>query len=473
MTTLRVDQYSEAVKEMAKDWDIIEALLGGTPAMRAARQTYLPRWPAEEATAHAARIDTATLFPAFERTVAVMSGKPFSKALTLSEDTPEDIRTWCEDVDMQGVNLHTFAAELMQATAMSYGFGGFLVDTPRATPTSGAARPPTQAEQRSANVRPYFVRVKPRDILGWRVGKIGGVLALTQLRIRECEEVPDGDFGTKTVVRVRVLEPGRFRIYEQVSKSARGAWSQVDSGTTGINVIPFVPIYGRRTGFMRGAPPLRNLAYLNVKHWQSQSDQDTIVHFARIPILFGKGFDADQTIVVGSTSAITTESEQGDLKYVEHTGKAIEAGEKSLDKLEGQMIQSGAELLVGTPGSGGRTATEDENDAEGNRSDLQRIVEMFEDSLDLGLYYMALLTSRDFGGKVTLFKDYVARTLSEATAQLVLAMQQGGLIQRTTAVREQQRRGVLSPDLDPEKEVAAAMAEGPEPGSEDDPAAGA
>jgi hypothetical protein len=311
-----------------------------------------------------------------------------------------------------------------------------------------------------------------RDILGWRTGKIKGVTALTQLRIRECEEVEDGDYGTKTVERVRVLRPGGFRIFERAA-TGRRPWAMVEEGTTGIDVIPFVPIYGRRKGFMCGAPLLRNLLYLNVKHWQSQSDQDTIVHFARIPILFGSGFGSDQKIVIGATSAVTTESENGDLKFVEHTGKAIETGEKSLEKLEGQMIQSGAELLVANGGPGGRTATEDENDAEGNRSDLQRTVEMFEDSLDMGLYLMALFTSRTYGGKVSLFKDYVARTLSEATAQLVLAMQQGGLIQRATAVREQQRRGVLSPDLDPEKEVEAAMAEGPEPGSEVDPAAAA
>lgn len=470
MAKLGVDQYSPAVQEMARDWNVIDALLGGTPAMRAAGETYLPRWPAEEAAAHLARLRTATLFPAFERTVAVMSGKPFSKALTLSKDTPDDIRTWCDDVDMQGVNLHTFAAELMQNTAMSYGFGGFLVDTPRQTPTSGAARPPTQAEQRSANVRPYFVRVKPRDFLGCRIGNVNGVPALTQVRIRECAEEPDGDYGTKSVVRVRVLEPGSFKVLERPSSGSRNSWVEVDSGRTGIDVIPFVPVYGRRKSFMRGEPPLRNLAYQNVKHWQSQSDQDTILHVARVPLLFGKGFSENSEILIGSSSAITSENKDADLKYVEHTGKAIEAGATSLDKLEEQMIQSGAELLVANGGA--RTATEDENDAEGNRSDLQRIVETFEDSLDLGLYFMALFTGRDFGGKVSLFKDYVARTLSEATAQLVVTMQQGGLIQKATAIREQQRRGVLSPDIDPELEVEAALAEGPDPGTlGDNPAA--
>lgn len=34
-----------------------------------------------------------------------------------------------------------------------------------------------------------------------------------------------------------------------------------------------------------GKPPLIELAHLNVKHWQSQSDQDNILHVIRVPIL--------------------------------------------------------------------------------------------------------------------------------------------------------------------------------------------
>jgi hypothetical protein len=40
-----------------------------------------------------------------------------------------------------------------------------------------------------------------------------------------------------------------------------------------------------RCAFGDGEPPLLDLAYLNVKHWQSQSDQDNILHIARVPIL--------------------------------------------------------------------------------------------------------------------------------------------------------------------------------------------
>ena len=69
------------------------------------------------------------------------------------------------------------------------------------------------------------------------------------------------------------------------------------------------------------------------------------------------------------------------------------------------------------------------------------------------------------GGKVSLFKEFGAGSLSEVSAQLVLSMQGAGLISQETAIREQQRRGLLSPDLDPVAELERVAAEGPALGS--------
>jgi hypothetical protein len=208
-----------------------------------------------------------------------------------------------------------------------------------------------------------------------------------------------------------------------------------------------------------------DLAHLNVKHWQSQSDQDTILHVARVPILVMSGASTDTALVVGSKSAISL-PQGGTLEYCEHSGQAIEAGQKSLNALEEQMIQTGAELLVKKPGQ--RSATESNNDAEANKSDLQRITEAFEDGLDLALYFMAQFIGEKDGGHCSLFKDFGAATQSEASGQLVVSLQQGGLITRETALREMQRRGVLSPDIDVTLESAEAQTEGPTPGEDDD-----
>lgn len=484
-----VNDRSAAVSEMAQDWAMLEAIMQGTTAMRRAGEAFLPKFPAEDVESFKARLMTATLFPALRRTVSVMAGKPFSKALTLSDDTPIEIRGeqgkpamgdkpavpaqegWADDIDRQGVNLHTFAAEMM-AEALAYGFCGILVEAPK--PIVPAGRVPTRAEEAAAGVRPYFVRVMHGQILGWRAEERNGVLTLTQLRLAETVTIPDGEFGEKTVNRVRVLEPGAWRVFEEDEKAGpdgKRAWIEIDSGATTLSVIPFVPVYGRRMGFMRGVSPLLDLAHLNVKHWQSQSDQDTILHVARVPILAAIGADQESELVVGSKAMVRMPL-GSDLKFVEHTGAAIGKGQESLDKLEDQMIQAGAELLVKKPGD--RSATEAANDAEANKSDLQRIAEGFEDALDQALKLMAAYAGLKGGGSVSLFKDYGATNLSDASGHLVLAMRKDGLISTSTAIAELKRRGELAAEVDPEAEELAVAEEqqGLEPEAPMDPASG-
>ncbi|WP_325345453.1 DUF4055 domain-containing protein [Xylophilus sp.] len=439
---------------MRCDWRYTEALMRGTRAMREGRELFMPRWPNEEEEAYEARIESATLLPAYRRTVSVMSGKPFSKQLTTagtSDEVAKEWKPWLDDIDRNGVSLNVFAAEMM-AEIVAHGLAGIYVDVPMAADVAASGTgTPTIADERAAGIRPYFVRVKHDQILGWRLDDKGG---LAMLRFIECYEREDGPFGTVVTERVWVLTPGHWEHWEAADGKI---WSIVASGDTSLSVIPFVPIYGEKVAPMVGRPPLLDLAFLNVKHWQSQSDQDTILHVARVPILAMIGADENTQLVVGVSAAVKLPT-GAEMKFVEHTGAAITAGADSIKALEEQMIQTGAELLVQKPGH--RTATEDSNDAEGNKCDLQRIVESFEDALDQAFVFAGLYAKMD-PPRVTLFKDFGAATLTDASAQLIVTMQQGGLITKQTAIREQQRRGVLSPDIDPEVEAAEAAAEGP------------
>lgn len=463
-----VNEKSAAVSALSVDWPMLEALIGGTRAMRSAKESLLPKWPNEEKESYDTRLGTATLFPALRRTVSVMTGKPFAKALTFGEDVPVEIAGvpakddqarvpgWADDIDREGVNLQSFAAEMF-AEGLSFGLCGILVEAPKPLQPKGAKV--TRAEQQQADVRPYFVRVKHGQILGWRAKTVGGKTTLTQLRILENTTVEDGEFGEKAVERVRVLTPGAWKVWQKKDKPAGGKeeWEVVEEGLSGLDVIPFVPIYGTRRGFMNGVSPLLDLAFLNVKHWQSQSDQDTILHVARVPILFLQGADDKTEITIGAGSAVKGPL-GSDLKWVEHTGASIEAGQDSLGALEEQMIQAGAELLVKKPGD--RSATESANDAEGNKSDLQRLVEVFEDSLDQALYLMARYASLSAGGHVSLFKDFGAINLSEASGQLILSMWQSGAISHDLLIEEQKRRGELSAEVDAQTERDKVEEEG-------------
>ena len=447
---LNVQDKSPEVLAMAQPWEMIDALMGGTQAMRDAGRVYLPMQPREDEDDYRYRRDTATLFPAFARTIGVMAGKPFSKELTLSEGAPERIVELAQDIDGQGRSLHAFASDLM-AEVLAYGLGGILVDFTR---TDGAAR--SMRDERNIGARPYWVHIKHSQILGWRTGTVNGANGLTMLRIAETAEVDEGRYGQKTVNRVRVLTPGAWELWQQ----GDGGYALIDGGSMApLSVIPFVPVYGVRKGLMIGAPPLLDLAYQNVKHWQQQSDQDDSVRFARKRLLVLVGINEQNDTITASSNYALQLPVGGDAKVVQGSSESVSVGRVELEALEAQMIQTGAELLTAKPGS--RTATEASNDAEANKSELQRIVEAFEDSLDQALDFTAQWLGIESGAKASLFKDFASASMTDASAQLIVSMQQGGLITKETAIREQQRRGMLSPDIVPADEISAVEAEGP------------
>lgn len=453
---LAVNEPGAELQRLAAPWPVTEPLMAGTRAMRKAAESLMPRWPGEEPAAYKARLEVATLFPAYRRTVTVMAGKPFAKPLGVGNLPDAALAQWqplIDDCDRKGTSLHVFAAEML-TEGLAHAICGIYIDYPRATNVQRTASgTTTRAAEAAAGLRPYFVRVLHRQLLGWRFGDDG---LLDMVRFTEDAEVEDGPYGSASVERVRVLYRGRWEIHEKRGNT----WTKVDEGTTpNVNIVPFVPVYGRRLGPMQAVPPLEDLAYLNVKHWQSQSDQDCIEHMARVPILTAKCVQEGFTLLLGAGNAIDLGKDPAaELKFVEHSGAAIEAGAAALERLEQQMIQSGAELLVKQPGQ--RTATESSNDAEANKCDLQRIVEDFEDSLDQA-FVIAGMYARIQPPSVELHKDFGAASLGEASAQLVVALQQGGLISRDTAIAELKRRGTLADTVSAEEEAEKIASEPP------------
>lgn len=456
---------SQAAQAMEADVSLCAALMGGTRAMRTAGATYLPKWPNEEQSAFDERLKVATLFPAYQRTVQTLTGKPFSKPLTYSEDMPEQLLQWAQDdVDLQGRKLDIFAADVMQE-ALALGMSGILVDFPTAEGVK------TAAQEQAAGLRPYMIQIHPMQIVGWKASRISGRWLFTQLRIMESVEEDDGAFAQKVVEQVRVLEPGKWQLWRKVKTTTGKDWAIHAEGVTTLNYIPFVPVYGERMGFMQSKPPMVEMAHLNVEHWQSSSDQQTITHVARVPILTVIGVDDDKwNLTVGASNAVKLPM-GASMAYVEHSGAAIGAGKESLKDLEDRMRQAGAELLVLSP-SAQATATEIATDNAVGMCALQRIVQGVEDALDLALQYMADWINLPDGGSVTIFTDFAAATLADASAQLLLTTNQAGKLSDETLHAEFQRRGIVSADVDWLDEKDRIDSQGPAMGAMGDTFAG-
>lgn len=435
----------------AAKWLLPRTLMAGTTAMRAAGTKFLPQEQGEGDPAYAARLARSTLFNGYRKTVKDMTGKVFAKPVTMGDDVPAKIKGYAENIDLSGRDLNAFAFDVFEDAMAAPGLSFILAEMPQAIDNA------TLADEQRSGQRPYLVHVKAEDVIGWKSSLINGQETLTQLRIRECVEEPDPDspYEDKEIPQIRVLEPGKWQVWRQVPNKPEDYFLYAE-GTTSLSKIPLAVCYLKRSGFMTGLPPLEDLADLNVSHWQSSSDQRNILHVARVPILFGAGFDDTAKLVLGAGTMVRASDPASKLEYVEHSGAAIESGRNDLKDLELQMQVMGLQLLMPSPK---KTATGEVRDDVKENSQLAMMAQALEDAIEQALGFMAEYDGlgKDAGGSVEVNTDFgIAAGAFEDLNTLVEAAKER-LITTETFLRELKRRGVLSEELDETKEAEASM----------------
>jgi hypothetical protein len=442
---------------MVQAWDINDALMGGTLYMRQLGEAYMPRWPKEDKEDYKKRLAVATLLPAYEETINQNVGRVFAEPVQLGEKVPDRLREYVKDIDMEGTRLDVWAQSFF-ALALQYGLSHALVDYPRVD----AEQVRTKADEKATGARPYVTMLNPRQVIGWKSKMIGGKVVLTELRIKEVVIEDGDDFGQKKVEQIRYLTPGKVQIYRKATGAdGQANWSLHDEWVTSRQDITLVTLYTKRTGFMCGSPPLLNMALLNIKHWQSQSEQDNILHVARVPLLTVFGLEEGEELVIGSSSAtkFTDRQKQG-LEYVEHTGSSISAGKESLADLVEQMRQAGAKLLR-TDNTSTKSVDQTSEEKMQEQSPLYTMATSLEDALDNILQIMAEYIGESDGGSVDVRTelDVESKEFNPPAALAIQSLRQGGDIRRVDAIKSLQKLNIIDADADPDVVLSELLAE--------------
>ena len=439
------------VQKMHAEGAVIAALLGGTNAMRQAAKTYLPQWPQESDGAYKLRLAASTLLPVLKETVGQMVGRVFFKEID-TEKVSGSLLEYLANFDLQNNNLPTFCAAWF-ADALAFGASYVLVDYPEAEGNR------TLADDKALGLRPYAVHIRNADVLGFRYETVNGVPVCVQFRYRQTVTVPDGEFGEKAVQQINVLEPGRVRRYRQ---GEQGWFLHGEStpkiGGRVLNGVPVVDLVLEKSGFMTGKPPLLELAHLNVKHWQSQSDQDNITHHVRVPLLYYRGTEDFQSITAAAGNLISV-GQDGEMGYVEHSGAAIASGTAALEKLEADMQAAGAKLLTRTKLALTDSQAKDEQGRE--ISLLRHYANLLEDAVGRMLDMMARWVGGTDGGTVEISGNIDADFNPAASLDVLLKMNAAGCLSDQTLFEEAKRRGLVSnmAEWETEKERLAKEAE--------------
>lgn len=442
---------------------VVRTLVAGTDAMRKARELYLPREEAETETSYDNRLARTFLFNATGKTVIDMTDKVFVKPVTFQKDVNPQLKEWAENIDNAGRHINVFACDAFK-DSLQPGIGYIFVDAPP-PPARADGAPPTIADYQATKWRPYCTFVPVENLIGWKTTTVNGAVVLTQIRIKECLSEPDGEYGEKDVDQIRVVSTnglGTGCLWQTFRKPDNSdAWILRDEGAISLPAIPLAPIYINRTQFMQGEPPLAKLAELNVAHWQSSSDQRNIVHTARVPILFYAGAGDSAKLTIGAGSAIFNSDPNAKLTYVEHSGAAIDAGDKDLQNLEMQMQAMGLQLMIDGPK--GQTATGEIHDDAKENSGLAMMATALQDALEQAFGFMAQFAGlpEQAGGSIVVNKDFGIGG-NRFDIQFLTQAYIAGKLDTETYINEMKRRGALSEDVDVEEVLGRLEAQAPD-----------
>jgi hypothetical protein len=331
---------------MYKRWEVIIHLNGGTLVMREAGTKYLPKEEGETDTIYRNRLDRSVLYGAYSRTVKSLSSLPFITPIQF-QDLPETLDYLRTAADGTDQDIESLCQELTQ-DIIDYGKCHILVEYPVVQDGLRAG------EERDNNIRPYFVRISPLNLIRWKTRRVGSVEVLSEVSIYEdvVETDPNDEFSENVFKQVRIISENSVRIIRITESNKRGKtisdFTTVAEYPLTLGVIPLVTIYGaNKIGFMQSAPLLEELAWLNVRHWGKQSDLDNIEHVANVPFALATGVGDEEmaSVVLGSHMMLKMTSENADIKYVEHSGAAIGTTQNSIKMLEDRMVAMGADLL--------------------------------------------------------------------------------------------------------------------------------
>lgn len=407
----RVDTISKVAKKMGDDLTVVRDIEMGYSRVREQRTMYLPKHPSEEGDNYNIRLARPAFFNAFARTTGGLTGMVFRRNPVLQEDVPKDIVKHWENIDNAGTHGDVFTKQIFHDTMIA-GHAGIFVDFPQAE--EGLLR----VEELNQGLRPFWRHIAKENIISWRTELANGKLVLTQIVFNEPTVLPHGLYGETEVARYRVLRLTEDGVMWDLWEKKEGDDDPLHIGggqMVGVGEIPFVPIYANPTGFLQSKPPLMDLAWLVIAHYQTNSDMLQAAHIANTPIPVFTGVEVDQKVVLGINTVINIENPEGKAQWMETTGGAIGTTKTILADMRTEMSVLGLGILERRPMTA-ETATAKRIDRSEKDSQLSAAARSLEDGIEraLGFHaqFMGIADENGDGGSVQLNRDYQELTLT-------------------------------------------------------------
>lgn len=345
-----VDTLNRSYEEKAEQWDRCRRVIGGSDRVKDAGEKFLPKLGGQNDEEYLAYKKRAQFYNASRRTKDAFSGLIFRKESDIA--LPAVMDSWQENITNDGLSLRELAESVVNEV-LEVARYGLLIDFP-AVQTDVEL---TQAQAEEMDLRPYIATYPAESIINWREAVVNGKKQLVLVVLKETvDEASDKDpYETDEVTVYRVLElvAGVYRVSRYESREGN------EPDLTGeiiplvnnepMTEIPFVFVGADGTQADPQAPPLLDLVDVNLAHYLNSASYEHGLHFTGLPtpVITGHDIGEDQSIALGSETALVLSNESANAFYLEFAGAGLAALQTAMTDKKDEMATLGARMLAG------------------------------------------------------------------------------------------------------------------------------
>lgn len=439
-----------------EDWTLIETLMAGDRAIKAAGEMYLPRLSGQTDQDYAKYVARGSLFNATSRTCQGLVGAIIRKEADI--EAPQKMLDALQDVTLARQSIHE-VIRIAVENIISCGFFGIMVDMPESAP---------------AGLPPYMALYTCRDILNWHTERVQGEDKLVMVTLREIiqTQIPEDPFTFIDQEQVRLLfidpEDGIYkqRLYQKTESAGKEIWSQIGEDIIptrqgiGMDEIPFVFINATSAFPQPSKPPLLDVANTNIKHWQLSTDYYHGLHYCAMPTPWAAGFKIGGDLYIGAQKAWISDDPQAKCGFLEFSGQGLGAIAAALTKQEQLMAVMGARLLE-EPKAGVEAAEAIKLRSSGDSATLTTIVSATEEGVGKALLFVARWMGIAEKVIVKMSRSFVSQRLNSQDITALLQAVQSGRLSMDTFLYNLQAGEILPPGRSIEEEKKLIETEAP------------
>jgi hypothetical protein len=206
---------------------------------------------------------------------------------------------------------------------------------------------------------------------------------------------------------------------------------------------------------MESRPPLEDIAELNLKTYQIQSDLDNQLHISAVPMLAFYGFPSSaEEVSAGPGEAIAFPAE-GRAEYIEPGGTSFQYQFQRLEQLALQINELGLSAVLGQKLTAETAEAKRINRSQGD-STMMVIAQNMQDMIDNCLQFHAqYLGQNETAGSCHVNRDFMGIRLDPQEITSLRELYTAGTITQETLLQQLADGEVLGDDFDVEQELEA------------------